>query len=433
MRNKFILVTAAAVLLASTVTAVSLVARSSYRTAGAAVSPAAEPRKQLWTCGMHPQVIQDHPGNCPICHMKLTPLNGGEPDETAGGPGVRIDPAVVQNMGVRTAAVDRGPLTVTVRAVGVLAVPEPAMTDVTLRVGGFIEKLYADTDGMSVARGQVLFDLYSPDVQVAEQELIGAVQASKSQDASAPAGARADAGGLVELARRKLQLWGVADGDIDAAAAADRPPRTVPFRSPAGGHVMDKAVVAGSAVQAGQRLMRIEDHSVLWLDAQVYEDQIEAVRVGQTVRATVDGLPGRTFTGTVTFVYPHVDPMTRTETVRANLDNPDHELRPGMYATAEVVTRPVADAILVPREAVIDTGTRQVAFVADPALPGHFEPRDVRVGVSGDGDRLQVVQGLAPGERVVTSGQFLMDVESRTTEAIEKLRGTDRGAPPHAR
>ena len=155
----------------------------------------------------------------------------------------------------------------------------------------------------------------------------------------------------------------------------------------------------------------------------MYEDQIESVAVGQTVRATVDGLPGQTFAGTVSFVYPHVDHMTRTAVVRTVLENPRHALRPGMYATTEIVTPPVADAIVVPREAVIDTGTRQIAFVVDPKLPGHFEPRNVRRGISGDDDRVQILAGLAPGERVVTSGQFLMDVESRTAEAIEKLRG----------
>lgn len=419
--------------------------------------------KQLWTCGMHPQVIQDHPGICPICHMKLTPLNidgaegasGGKPkiaywwdpmlgpssisnhpgksamgmdmvpvyeNQVSGGPGVRIDPTVVQNMGVRTAPVERGVLNVTVRAVGMLEVPEPAITDVTLRVGGYIEKLYADTQGMPVTSGQVLFDLYSPDLQVAEEELIGAEHGMKSLDPSASPAVTQEALALIDSARRKLQLWGVADRDIDAIAAADHAPRTVPFRSPADGHIEDKSIVEGSAVQPGERLMRVEDHRTLWLDAQVFEDQIESVSVGQVVHAIIDGLPGKTFNGNVSFIYPHLNHMTRTELVRTVLHNPKHQLRPGMYATAEILTQPISDAILAPREAVIDTGTQQIAFVSDPVQPGHFEPRSVRVGVSGDDGQVQIVEGLAPGEQVVTSGQFLMDVESRTTEAIEKLR-----------
>ena len=166
--------------------------------------------------------------------------------------------------------------------------------------------------------------------------------------------------------------------------------------------------------------MRIEDHAKMWLKVQIYEDQISAVKFGQTVEAQVDALPGRTFAGPITFIYPHLDHMSRTSTVRVTLDNPDMALRPGMYATAMVLTQPFADVIQVPREAVIDTGTKQIAFVMQSE--GHFDPRKVSMGVSGDGDQVQILEGLAPGEMVVTSGQFLLDVESRTTEAINKLR-----------
>jgi RND family efflux transporter MFP subunit len=184
--------------------------------------------------------------------------------------------------------------------------------------------------------------------------------------------------------------------------------------------VVDKTVVEGSAVQAGMKIMRIESHAKLWLTAQVYEDDISMVALGQTVEATVDGVPGKTYSGPITFIYPHLDHMTRTEMVRITLDNPNHQLSPGMYATVNIKTKPVANAVWVPREAVIDTGTRQIAFVA--MAGGHFEPRNVRMGIMGNDDRVQILEGLAPDEMVVTSGQFLLDVESRTTEAIDKLR-----------
>jgi RND family efflux transporter MFP subunit len=166
--------------------------------------------------------------------------------------------------------------------------------------------------------------------------------------------------------------------------------------------------------------MRIEDHSKLWLNAQVYERQMASVKMGQRVDAAVDGIPGKTFSGPIIFIGPHLNHTTRTTTVRVVLDNSNHKLRPGMYATANIVTQPLADSVLVPREAVIDTGTRQIAFVAEG--DGRFDPRNVRMGIAGDGDLVQILDGLAPGEKVVTSGEFLMDVESRTTEAIEKLR-----------
>lgn len=404
-------------------------ARSSKSDLAAAPLPTTNPTAQAgsqkkiaywWDPMLGPSSISDHPGKSAM-GMDLVPVFEGD---ISAGPTVRIDPAVVQNMGVVTAAAVRGPLTVTVRAVGTFQVPEPAAHDVTLKINGYIEKLYADTSGMMVRKGDPLFDLYSPDLQVAEQELIAAEQNRKALDAGTAKNIRGDAQDLVNSAKQKLRLWDVAEQDIDAIASAAQAPKTVPFRSPMDGHVVDKAIVDGSSVQAGMKIMRIEDHSKLWLDMQVYEEQIPMLRIGQEVRAVADGIPGKTFTGEVTFLNPHMDHMARTEMVRTIVDNPDHELRPGMYASAEIVTQPLADALLVPREAVIDTGTRQIVFVMDPNSAGTFEPRKVRTGMSGDDDKIQIVDGLSPGDQVVTSGQFLMDVESRTNEAIEKLRGS---------
>jgi RND family efflux transporter MFP subunit len=425
--------------------------------AGASEDGSPQP-KQLWHCGMHPQVIQDHPGDCPICHMALTPLNSPssntKADETkilywwdpmlgpssianhpgksamgmemvpvyakSGGPEVQIDPALVQNMGVRTAKVVRGPLAKSVRTVGLLKLPEPGLHDVSLKVGGWIDKLYADQEGMHVVKGEPLFDLYSPDLQVAEQELIGAVKSLKALDPKVSEAIRTEAQGMVDSSRQKLRLWDVAEQDIDAIAGADQAPKDVPFRSPATGHIEDKMIVQGSAVEMGMKLMRVADHTSMWVDAQVYEDQLPVVKLGQKVMASMDGVPGKSFEGTVGFMYPHVDHMTRTLTVRITLDNPNFELKPGMYATVEILTQPSPDAIQVPREAVIDTGTRQIAFVTEDA--GHFSPRQVRMGMRGDNDMVEILDGLAPGETVVTSGQFLMDVESRTIEATQKLK-----------
>jgi RND family efflux transporter MFP subunit len=413
--------------------------------------------KQLWHCGMHPQVIQDHPGFCPICHMALTPIDAevaqteaqqkkilywwdpmlgpssisDHPGKSAmgmdlvpvygdqAGPSVTIDPTVVQNMGVRTALVARGSLNKTVRAVGMLKIPEPGLHDISLKIGGWIDKLYADQDGMHVVASQPLFEIYSPDLQIAEQELISAVKSERTLEADADPALRQEAQGMIESAKRKLSLWDVSDQDIDAIAKSDQPPKDVPFRSPATGHIEDKMIVQGSAVQPMMKLMRVADHTKMWLEAQVYQEQIPVVKIGQEVIGTVDGMPGQSWKGTITFIYPHLDHMTRTLTVRMTLDNPDFDLKPGMYATAQIITQPIPDAILVPREAVIDTGTQQIAFVAE--AEGHFSPRKVKVGLSGDDDQVQILEGLAPGETVVISGQFLMDVESHTIEAMQKL------------
>jgi Cu(I)/Ag(I) efflux system membrane fusion protein len=402
----------------------TLAAVFALRTPGEKTTTANEQRKILyyWDPMLGPSSIAHAPGKSAM-GMDLVPVYEGE---QSSGPGLKIDPTVVQNMGIRTGEVSRGSLEKTVRTVGMLEVPEPGQCDINLKVNGWIKRLYANQEGMPVHKGEPLFDLYSPDLQVANEELIGAVKSLKSLDLNVSRSLRTESQNMVDSAKQKLRLWDIADKDIETIADAEKAPDSVSFRSPADGDVIDKMVVEGSAVQAGMKIMRIEDHKKLWLSAQVYEDDLPLVALGQRVEATVDGIPGKTYAAPITFIYPHLDHMSRTATVRITLDNPNHELSPGMYATAIIKTKPILDAVWAPREAVVDTGTRQIAFVAMPE--GHFEPRKVRMGMMGDDDRVQILEGLAPGERVVTSGQFLLDVESRTAEAIDKLRKSEADA-----
>jgi RND family efflux transporter MFP subunit len=370
--------------------------------------------QRWWDPMIGPSSITNHPGKSAM-GMEMVPFT----PKRVSGAELTVDPAVAQNMGVQTALVTRGPLRVTIRAVGLFKLPEPGLHDISLKVGGWIDKLYADQDGMHIMKGEPLFALYSQELQVAEQELISAVQAQRALSREASPALRKEAENLVASAQRKLQLWDVGEQEIEAIAKADTPPRDIVFRSPANGHLESKMIVQGSSVQPGMKLLGIADHTRMWLDAEVYEQQITLVKMGQKVTVMVDAIPGKTFTGTVSFIYPHVDHMTRTLMVRSTFDNPDFALKPGMYADANVHSEPLADALYVPQEAVIDTGTRQLAFVAMD--DGHFSPRTVRVGIRADDDRVQIVEGLTAGETVVTSGQFLMDVESRTNEAIAKL------------
>lgn len=423
--------------------------------------------KQLWTCGMHPQVIQDHRGDCPICHMELTPLKteaasssasterkvkywwdpmmnppyisqqpGKSPmgmdlvpvyeDEISSGPAVTIDPVIVQNMGVRVAPVVFGSVQHEVRVVGYLQEPEPLHRDINLRVRGWIEKLYADTDGMPIEKGQPLFELYSPEIQVAVNELI---TARRSLAAASDAQAKQTAQVLYESTARKLQLWGLEPEQMERLAQLETAPETVTFLAPIGGHLTEKKVYAGAGVEAGMLVMRLADRNRMWVDAQVYEQQLPLVKVGSKARAKIASEPGRTFEAEVIFIHPHIDPQTRTALVRIEIPNPDYDLRQGMYATVDILAEPTLPAPVVPREAVIDTGTRQVAFVATGG--GRFEPREVKLGVSGRDGLVQILSGLAPGEQVVTSGQFLMDSESRLKEAIQKhLSGNLASANP---
>ncbi|HYB99761.1 MAG TPA: efflux RND transporter periplasmic adaptor subunit [Candidatus Limnocylindrales bacterium] len=427
----------------------------------AATDAAAETEEaaQLWTCGMHPQVVQDHPGECPICHMELTPLRMDTPrprtaagaernvkywwdpmmnppyisrepgkspmgmdllpvyeDEVSAGAAVVIDPVITQNMGLRTAKVREGVVARDLRLAGFVKEAEPGVRDINLRVSGWVQKLYADTEGMHVRAGDPLFELYSPDLQVAVEELIALrKRASAISGAGIGGSIAADLRGA---AVRKLELYGLPREEIDRLARMETAPGTIMFRSPITGHVTEKMVVQGSAVEAGEKVLRIVDHTVLWIDAQVFEQQLGLISHGQRVRASVQAQPGQFYEGEVTFIHPHVSDMTRTALVRTTVSNPSLELRPGMFADVHIHSMVTERGVMAPRDAVIDTGQRQVVFVMVEG--GRFEPREVLTGSAAEHGMVQILKGLAPGETVVVSGQFLLDAESRLQEALRK-------------
>jgi RND family efflux transporter MFP subunit len=397
-----------------------------------AAGGAKKERKILyWTDPMYnPPYISDKPGKSPM-GMELLPVYD---DEVSGGPAITIDPVIVQNMGVRVARATRGPLKTTLRVVGTLVEPEQNHVEINLRVSGWIQKLYANQNGMPVKKGDKLFDLYSMELTAAADDLINARKSAEPNDVPTDPVVRVSATAMVDAARRRLELLGLTTADIDAVAALDKAPATMTFTSPLTGHVTEKMVVEGSSVKAGDRVMRIADRSTMWLQVQVYEHELPLVHVGTPVRARINGITGKVFEGKIEFIYPHLDMMTRTATARITLPNKDHELHEGMYAAAEIDAPIADDAVLIPREAVIDSGTRQIVFIAQEG--GHFEPRRVAVGQTGRGDTsegddlAQIITGLAGSETVVTSGQFLLDSESRRQEAIQKhLRDGLAAAP----
>lgn len=384
---------------------------------------------QLWTCGMHPQVVQDHPGECPICHMELTPLQSDVTEASIAGSIVRIDPVVVQNMGVRTARAVEGPLRREVRVAGFVEEAQPLIFDVSLRVSGWIQRLYAHTEGLHVSKGDPLFDLYSPQLQVAIDELI----ALRRRQAAAPPDRALES--LSRAATRKLELLGVDETEISRLSRLERAPASVTFRSPITGEVTEKPIVDGSAVGVGEKILRIVDHSTVWIDARVYEQDLALVSIGQKIEARMSAQADKIYAGEVVFVHPHLDETTRTASVRMAVENPGLVLRPGMFATVTLRGDLAPSAVLVPREAVIDTGDRQVAFVVGDK-PGHFEPRRVRTGWIAEGGNVQILEGLGAGEEVVVSGQFLLDAESRLQDALRKFlaqRSSDvTGAAPES-
>jgi len=359
---------------------------------------------QLYQSGMHPWIITTEPGNCPICGMKLEPI---DPAKLTGE--IAIDPAVVQNIGVRTARVIEGPAVATLRTVGTVEVAEPNVHDVNLRITGWIEDIAIDYVGAPVTAGQPLLTVYSPQLYAAEEEFLLTLQ---NKDASDP---------LVAPARDRLLNLGLTPEQVDELAARGEAWRNVPLLAPADGVVLTKHANPGMNVEPGMRVFRIADLSTVWVQVPVYESQLAGVAPGQTATMTVDALGGETFTGEVAFVDPVVDPMTRAARVRIAFANPDNRLKPGLFANV-ILEQTLADnAVLAPREAVNHTGERSLVFVA--LGQGRFEPREVRTGANVAGGQVVIDAGLTAGEKVVTSGQFLLDSEASVRASLARMVG----------
>jgi RND family efflux transporter MFP subunit len=375
-----------------------------------------ENSKTLYTCGMHPQIILDHPGNCPICGMKLTPIHNASVEDTnaADSSAIAVDAATQQNMNLRTAVIQRGPLRKTIRTVGAIDYNETALADVTTHFKGWIEKLDVDATGQLVHRGDPLFEVHVPEIYDAQVEFLRAVT-NRFKNFQSVIAARNDA-------IRNLKNFDVSDAQIAEIESNRTVLRTVTVTAPMSGFVIEKNVVQGQMVDAGIRLYRIADLGIVWVMAQIYEQDLPFVQLGQEAVVKVASMPDREFRGRVTFIYPTVDEKTRTARVRLEFENPGYYLKPGMFVTAQIQAELYPSAVLVPDEAVLRSGAKNTVFVA---LDGRkFEARNVTLGVEAEDDMNQVTSGLRAGERVVTSGQFLLDSESQLREAIEKMRGS---------
>ena len=367
---------------------------------------------QYYTCGMHPWVILPKPGDCPICHMELTPI---DPNKFTGE--IAIDPVIVQNMGVRVQPVVTGPLTRTIRTVGTVDYNERAVRDVNIKTPGWIEKLHVDFVGARVKAGEPLFELYSPQLFAAQEEYLLAKRS---------AGTAGEAKGLLEAARTRLEYFDITDQQITALEAAGKTAKTMTIESPHTGVVIAKHANEGMKVDPGMQVFRIADLSTVWVLVTLYEYQLPYIETGMKATMSLPYIPGQTLEGEVIYIYPYLDKKTREVQVRLEFDNPNNLLKPGMFANVTLQNTLAAEKTLAPRSAVIDTGERQVAFVSRGE--GKFEPRDVRLGVeSGDG-MVEIIAGLKPGEMVVTSGQFLIDSEAKMREALAKMIRGDLAA-----
>lgn len=371
----------------------------------ASASGAAPGAIDHYTCSMHPSVKQKGPGKCPICGMDLIPVTKEQQEQGV----VMIDEARRQLIGVRTAPVTSGPMKSAFRAVGHVGYDESALADVNLKVRGWITRLYVNQTGQRVGRGQTLFDLYSPELYNAQQDFLLAIAGAAGSDG----GSRVE--GLAKAARQRLRLLGMNDGQIDAIAKSGAAMESVAFAATASGFVIEKDVVEGASVEPGMRLYRIAALSKVWVEAEVYEADLANVRVGQLAVVTLDYLQGRSYDGKISYVYPYLDPKTRTGRVRIELANKDLELRPGMYANV-ALSADLGTRVQVPAAAVVYTGPRRLVFV--DLGQGRFEPKEVQVGVEADG-MYEVLAGLKAGDMVATSGVFLIAAEARISTAAK--------------
>jgi Cu(I)/Ag(I) efflux system membrane fusion protein len=384
---------------------------ASHGSGGTGNDTAGERRREYYTCPMHPSVISDKPGACPVCGMTLV-KKSGEPAAAAPGkndgmpPGVSLSATQRVLANVATTVVERTTLPREIDAVGIVDYAEPLRVKLTSRFAGRIEKLHVAVTGESVKKGEPLFDIHSPELYSAERELLLAAQAMRAPGWATDSNRRL----MLEATMERLHLhFGMTHEQIGALADSGRPDDTVAYYSPIGGTVMARYIQEGQYVDEGSALYDIADLSRVWTYLDVYEKDLRFVKVGTPVVLRTEAWPGETFSGTVTFIDPVVNSETRTVRVRSEFGNAAGKLKPQMYVEAQLQV-PSPGALVVPASAVMSTGKRNIVWVE--VAENAFEPREVRVGVAG-GTLVEITGGLSEGEKVVTSGGYLLESESQ--------------------
>ena len=381
---------------------------------------------KTYICPMHPTVVSDKPGSCPICGMDLVKKEADASSAQSGN--VQIDPTTIQNIGVKTMVVKKQPLRRTVRAVGRVDYDETRIMDVNSKIAGWVEQLYVDYTGQWVEKGQPLLALYSPELVAAQEEYLTALNyAERMRDGAARDVARS-ADDLLAAARQRLLYWDILAGQIAELEKTRQVGRTMPILAPRSGIVTHKDVLEGAYIGSGQHLYRIADLSVVWIYADVYEYEMPWISKGQRAEVSLSYLSGEQFEGKVDYIFPFMNEKTRTVQVRMVFDNADGAFKPDMYA--DVVIRPevARKGVVIPAQAVIHSGTRRVVVMAQG--DGRFEPREIHIGVEAE-DGYEVLRGLNPGEEIVTSAQFLIDSESNLKAALAGMRGDVGGHGGH--
>lgn len=438
---------------------------------------------QLWTCGMHPEVILEEPGQCPKCGMNLVPLKAPDnsedkdmkdmdmsgdknqtqkpkgkgkilywqapmnPTEIYDAPGkskmgmdlipvyenskpsvstgsaanslVRIDPATAQNMGVRTAPVKRIDFSRNIRVVGKVDYNEKRIYVVSSKISGWIEKLRVNYTGKSVNKGQTLLEIYSPELVTTQKEYLLAIKNKEMLGNSTYPEIKNGAESLLNSARQRLLNWDIPKSEIGQLEKSGIIHKTLKLNSPARAVVIHKNVVEGAYVKEGMSLYEIADLSSIWVYASVYDNELPWIKNGQEAEMELSYAPGKILMGKISYIYPYLNEKARDVKVRIEFPNPDLLLKPGMYANVKIKTSAIKDALVIPTEAVIRSGERNLVFISTGE--GRFQPRPVRIGEESDDGKVRIIAGLKEGENVVISAQFLLDSESKLQEAIGKM------------
>lgn len=351
----------------------------------------------------------------------------GAAPASGGGP-VELSDRDQQRIGITFAPVTEGGLGHNVRVVAQVTYDETRITSVSPRIEGWVDRLLVDFTGRSVRSGEPLLVVYAPMVVATLQEIRLASRLADDVTGGTP-DARAQAEGLIRSGHRRLEAWGISDSEIARLLASEDDARSVVLRSPVNGVVVEKAVFAGQRIMPGDALYRIADLSVVWLEGEVFEQDLASARVGQEVTAEFQALPGMERTGRITYVYPTLNPETRTGRIRVTLANPGLTLKPGMFATIRFTTAATRNVLSVPRSAVLSTGERNLVFLK--RSDGRFTPTDVVLGRQTE-DRLEIQRGLSLGDTVVASATFLLDAESNLGTLLGgmgDMPGMDMTAP----
>jgi RND family efflux transporter MFP subunit len=439
-------------------------------------TPASQHSVVKYHCAMHPNYVSDKPGNCPICGMRLVPIGTNETDETvsttaaptksavtgspktkimfrstmnpnevsdhpgkdsmgmemvpfeveesntntvAGRATVRVSAAEQQLMGLTFGTVEKRPLERVVRTSALIVPDEKRLYRVTTKISGWVDQLFVSVTGQEVKRGDRLLTIYSPELVSAEQEFLSALATEKKLANSSDPDAASGGKSLLAAARRRLQLWDISDAQIDRLTKTGEVEKYLTLYSPTDGWVTEKDVLAGQKVMPSDSLLVVADLTKVWGDADIYESDLPYIKVGMPIEVTLPYWPDKVFKGEVSFLYPYLDPSTRTLKARLEIDNPELLLKPQMYANARLAYR-LTSELAVPDTAVLQTGEHTYAF--RDGGNGHLIPVEIKTGARSDG-WYQVLSGLNEGDRVVTSADFLIDSESSMKAAMAAMAG----------